>query len=210
MLLDNTRFYQMEMATTHEPLDLMMPVGWLDRYLPDPGALLGRPMNGRDGWGAPLGSLLETMAEGIDKTPLPRPMIAEQVGTLLTLATGFHEPAAESRHRGQLARRILRRIETDFADPELTPERLAAELGISKRYLQQLLAGSGTSFVQELTATRLDRASDMLSDPRAGGLGVGEIAFRCGFLDPGYFARAFRKRLGRTPSAWRRGHAPRA
>ena len=66
-----------------------------------------------------------------------------------------------------------------------------------------LLAGSGTSFVQELTARRLDRASDMLSDPRAGSLGVGEIAFRCGFLDPGYFARAFRKRFGATPSEWR-------
>jgi AraC-like DNA-binding protein len=203
VLLDNTRFYQMEMATAHEALDLMMPLGWLDRYLPDPGALLGRPVSACEGWGAPLGSLLETMAEGIDRTPLPRPMIAEQVGTLLTLATGFHEPAAESRHRGQLARQILRRIESDFADADLSPDGLAAELGISKRYLQQLLAGSGTSFVQELTATRLDRASDMLSDPRAGGLGVGEIAFRCGFLDPGYFARAFRKRFGRTPSEWR-------
>ena len=215
VLLDNTRFYQMEMDTAHEAVDLMMPLGWLDRYLPDPGALLGRPVSarpstssGQAGWGAPLGSLLETMAEGIDQTPRPRPMIAEQVGTLLTLATGFHEPAAESRHRGQLARQILRRIETDFADPELSPEGLAAELGISKRYLQQLLAGSGTSFVQELTATRLDRASDMLSDPRAGGLSVGEIAYRCGFLDPGYFARAFRKRFGTTPSDWRMGHAP--
>jgi len=207
VMLDNTRFYQMEMETAHEALDLMMPLGWLDRYLPDPGALLGRPVSAREGWGAPLGSLLETMAEGIDETPLPRPMIAEQVGTLLTLATGFHEPAAESRHRGQLARQILRRIETDFADPDLSPEGLAAELGISKRYLQQLLAGSGTSFVQELTATRLDRASDVLTDPRCRALTVGEIAFRCGFLDPGYFARAFRKRFGRTPSEWRAGSA---
>jgi AraC-like DNA-binding protein len=203
VLLDNTRFYQMEMDTAHEAVDLMMPLGWLDRYLPDPGALLGRPVSARAGWGAPLGSLLETMAEGIDRTPLPRSMIAEQVGTLLTLATGFHEPATESRHRGQLARQILRRIEADFADPDLSPEGLAAELGISKRYLQQLLAGSGTSFVQELTATRLDRASDVLTDPRAISLSVGEIAFRCGFLDPGYFARAFRKRFGRTPSEWR-------
>ena len=72
VLLDNTRFYQMEMATSHEALDLMMPLGWLDRYLPDPGALLARPVSAREGWGAPLGSLLETMAEGIDRTPLPR------------------------------------------------------------------------------------------------------------------------------------------
>ncbi|MEO6387160.1 MAG: helix-turn-helix domain-containing protein [Croceibacterium sp.] len=205
VLLDNTRFYQMEMDTAHEAVDLMMPLGWLDRYLPDPDALLGRPVSARSGWGAPLGSLLETLVEGIDETPLPRPMIAEQVGTLLTLATGFHEPATESRHRGQLARQILRRIETDFADPELSPDGLAAELGISKRYLQTLLAGSGTGFVQELTATRLDRASDRLTDPRGSGVSVGEIAFRCGFLDPGYFARAFRKRFGVTPSHWR-GH----
>jgi AraC-like DNA-binding protein len=79
-----------------------------------------------------------------------------------------------------------------------------------RRYLRQLFAGSGTSFVQELTATRLDRASDMLSDPRAGGLSVGEIAYRCGFLDPGYFARAFRKRFGRTPSEWRGASSTRA
>jgi AraC-like DNA-binding protein len=131
-------------------------------------------------------------------------MIAEQVGTLLTLATGFHEPAA-SRHRGQLARQILRRIEADFADPELTAGKVAQDLGISQRTLQALLAGSGTSFVQELTAARLDRASDMLSDPRARAVSVGEIAFRCGFLDPGYFARAFRKRFGATPSEWRTG-----
>ncbi|OYW44875.1 MAG: hypothetical protein B7Z08_06880 [Sphingomonadales bacterium 32-68-7] len=209
VLLDNTRFYQMEMDARHEVIDLMMPQGWLEKYLPDPGALLGRPVDARSGWGAPLGSLLETLARmgagGIDATPLPRPMIAEQVGTLLTLATGFHEPRSTSRHRGQLARQILRRIETDYADPDLAPDALAAELGISKRYLQQLLAGSGTSFVQELTATRLDRASDLLTDPRARGLTVGEIAFRCGFLDPGYFARAFRKRFGRTPSEWRGG-----
>lgn len=203
VLLDNTRFYQMEMETAHEAVDLMMPLGWLDRHLPDPGALLGRPISAHTGWGAPLGSLLDMMVTGIDSTPLPRSMIAEQVGTLLTLATGFHEPAQESRHRAQLARAVLRRIETDFADTDLSPERLAADLGISKRYLQQLLAGSGTSFVQELNATRLDRASDMLTDPRAATLSVGEIAYRCGFLDPGYFARAFRKRFGVAPSEWR-------
>jgi AraC-like DNA-binding protein len=211
VLLDNTRFYMMEMDDAHEALDLMMPQGWLDRYLPDPGALLAKPVSARQGWGAPLGSLLETMAEGIDRTPLPRPMIAEQVGALLALATGFHESTSEgrsnNRHRGQLARQILRRIETDFADPDLSPERLATELGISKRYLQTLLAGNGTSFVQELTATRLDRASDLLGEQRAAALTVGEVAFRCGFLDPGYFARAFRKRFGVTPSEWRAGHS---
>jgi len=208
VLLDNTRFYQMEMETAHECIDLMMPQAWLERHLPDPGALLSRPFETREGWGAPLGALLETMLRGgLDDAPLPRPLIAEQLGALLGLATGF-EDQVESRHRGQLARRILRRIERDFADPDLSPERVAAECGISKRYLQTLLAAVGTSFVAELNATRLDRASDLLTDARFKSLGIGDIAYRTGFLDPGYFARLFRKRFGITPRQWRSGHAP--
>ena len=208
VLLDNTRFYQMEMRTEHEALDLMMPQAWLERHLPDPGALMARPIDTREGWGRPLGALLETMLDRLDDAPLPRPLIAEQVGSLLALATGVEEPAVGTRHRGQLARRILRRIESNYADPALSPEAVAKDCGISKRYLQTLLAGSGTSFIQELNAMRLDRASDMLSDHRAAGLPIADIAFRNGFLDPGYFTRLFRKRFGITPSAWRSGHAP--
>ncbi|AKH44228.1 AraC-like DNA-binding protein [Altererythrobacter atlanticus] len=208
VLLDNTQFYEMEMETEHECLDLMMPQGWLEKHLPDPAALLARPISARDNWGAPLGALLEAMLDGVDQAPLPRPLIAEQLGSLLGLATGFHEPSETTRHRGQLARQILRRIESEYADPDLSPELVAEECGISKRYLQNLLAGSGTSFVQELNATRLDRASDMLGDPRARTLSIADIAFRSGFLDPGYFARLFRKRFGITPREWRAGHAP--
>ncbi len=208
VLVDNTKFYQMEMATPHEVLDLMMPQAWLEKHLPDPDALVAQAISARDGWGAPLGALLETMADGLDTAPLPRPLIAEQVGSLLALATGFHDPGESTRHRGQLARRILRRIESDYADPDLGPEKVAEDCGISKRYLQTLLAGSGTSFVQELNAMRLDRAGDMLIDPRAKCLSVADIAYRTGFLDPGYFTRLFRKRFGITPSQWRTGHAP--
>lgn len=209
VLLDNTRFYQMEMATTHECIDLMMPQGWLERRLPDPQALLARPVDTRQGWAAPLGALLETLlAGGLDDAPLPRPLIAEQIGSLLALACGFHEAEGNSRHRGQLARRILGRIESAYADPDISPESVAAEAGISKRYLQALLAGSGTSFVAELNAVRLDRASELLGHPAARGLSVAEVAYRSGFLDPGYFTRLFRKRFGITPREWRAGHAP--
>jgi len=208
VLLDNTRFYQMEMETPHEAVDLMMPQSWLERHLPDPQAVLARPISVREGWGAPLGALLETMLAGLDDAPLPRPLIAEQLGSLLTLATGFNEQPGNSRHRGQLARQILRKIESDYFDPDLSPESVAADCGISKRYLQTLLAGSGTSFVQELNATRLDRAGDMLTDSRAAGLSIAEVAWRAGFLDPAYFARLFRKRFGISPREWRAGHAP--
>ncbi|HZV57849.1 MAG TPA: helix-turn-helix domain-containing protein [Sphingobium sp.] len=210
VLLDNTRFYQMEMDSAHEAVDLVMPQGWVENYLPDPDALLARPISAREGWGAPLGSLIETMMTGLATSPLPRSLVAEQVGALLMLATSFHEPAPDrkaSRHKGQLARAILRRIETDFPDAELTPDCVAQDLGISRRYLQALLASAGTSFVAELNAARLDHAADRLSDPRLDSLQIGEIAFQSGFLDPGYFARLFRKRFGIGPRDWRAARA---
>lgn len=213
VLLDNTRFYQMEMDTAHEAVDLMMPQGWLEKYLPDPRALLAQPVSTRSGWGAPLGALLETILDGgLDTAPLPRPLIAERFGSLLALAMAEVDPGngapGEGGHRRQLAARILRHIESDYADPDLSPEVVAQEMGISKRYLQTLLAARGTSFVQELNATRLDRAGDLLTDSRFAGLPISEVAYRTGFLDPGYFTRLFRKRFGITPREWRGGHAP--
>jgi AraC-like DNA-binding protein len=202
VLVDNTRFYEMTMDEQHEAIDLMMPKGWVERWLPNWEAMLARPIAAREGWGAPLGSLIEAMVDDIDSSPLPRHLIAEQVGALLTVATGIGD-LVPSRHRGQLIQRVLRRIERDFADHELTPERVARELGISKRYLQALLAASGTSFVQELTATRLDHAREMLTDPRACRLPVAEIAF----IDSGYFTRQFRRRFAAAPRDWRARHA---
>jgi len=199
VLLDNTRFYQMDMDSAHEAIDLMMPRTWIEHWLPDPDQLLGRPLSTRTGWGAPLGSLLEAMARHIDDSPLMRPLLAERVGALLTLAAETGDTAA-SGPGGGLADRILRRIERDFADPDLAPQPVADALGISKRYLQALLAARGTSFVQELGRVRLERACDLLA---GSGLPVAEIAFRCGFLDPGYFARQFRRRFGASPRDWR-------
>jgi AraC-like DNA-binding protein len=202
VLLDNTRFYQMEMDEYHEAVDLVMPRVWLEPFLPDPEPFLGRPFSARKGWGAPLGAMLDTMAEQLDGSTLPRALVAEQVGSLLSLASGFYGPA-EDRRADDLTRRILALIERCHEDPALTLDIVAQELGVSKRYIHALLARTGSSFVQTLNAARLDKAADLLADPRSASLPVAEIGWRCGFLDPGYFARLFRRRFDVSPRAWR-------
>ncbi|WEK48005.1 MAG: AraC family transcriptional regulator [Candidatus Andeanibacterium colombiense] len=200
-LLDNSHFFELD-CTAHEAIDLIVPLRWLEQHVPDPLTLLSQPMSMRDGWAPPLGTLLETIARQGENCPMPLPLVAEQLGNLIAFAVGVREPTA-SRTSARLAQQIMRRIEGDCADPELSPEMVASELGISKRYLQSLLANSGTSFVRELNAVRLDKANILLTDPRTRDLPVAEIAFRCGFLDPGYFGRQFRKRFNATPRGWR-------
>jgi AraC-like DNA-binding protein len=202
VLLDNARAYEMVMDDYHEAIDLIMPRDWLAGWIEDADALVGKPISATRGWGAPLGSLLETVAQHLDDANAPRGLIAQQFGALLALAGGHMAPVPE-RHRADLSRRILQLIADNHADPELTLDHAARTLSISRRHVQHLLARAGTSFVQALTATRLERAADMLADPCHNAMPIADIAQACGFQDAGYFTRLFRHRFAVPPRLWR-------
>jgi AraC-like DNA-binding protein len=202
VMLDNAAMYELDMKTPHEAIDMIMPLSWLERFLPDPLKRICDPIDMMSGWAPPLACMLETISLQQEEYPAPRPMMAEQLGTLLAFAMRSKQPAT-ARPGDRMAQQIMHRIENSYADPELTPDRVAKEFKISKRYLQALLSNSGTSFVRELNAVRLDRASQMLTDPLSRSLAISDIAFRCGFLDPAYFTRQFRKRFDATPRVWR-------
>ena len=51
---------------------------------------------------------------------------------------------------------------------------------------------------------RLEKAYGMLINDK--GLNVSEIAYRCGFTDPKYFSRCFKKAEGCTPTEFRERH----
>ncbi len=89
------------------------------------------------------------------------------------------------------------RIEERLADPTLTPDRLAAELGLSRASLYRLFAPMGgvAAFIQ---GRRLARVRARLADPRPVRR-LAEVAFGCGFASEAHFSRAFRARFGQTP-----------
>jgi len=202
VLLDNSRAYDARMEAPHEAIDLVMPARWLERWLPDPLQYTARPYSASTKWGLPLGSYLSVMASELDEAALPRNIIADQVGTLLALAV--QAPAARlTTHKAKLLRRIMRLIEERSGEAALSPNDVAGELGISKRYLHALLAEGGTTFLGTLGRIRLDRAGELLADRRLCRLQVAEVAAMCGYLDPSYFARSFKRRYGAAPREWR-------
>lgn len=206
VLLDNDCAYGMEMTGMHAAIDLILPRDWLERWLPNPAPFLGRPLSASAKWGLPLGSLLTTLADHLADAELPPLVLADQIGSLLSLATGLPAQGA-SRHQGKLVQRIFHAIEQRFGDAEFNLDAMAADLGISKRYVHLLLAEAGETFTAVLNRTRLERAQALLADPHAARRQIAEIGWDCGFVDSGYFTRLFRKKYGQSPRQWRQARA---
>ncbi|HEY8331770.1 MAG TPA: helix-turn-helix transcriptional regulator [Pseudomonas sp.] len=71
-------------------------------------------------------------------------------------------------------------------------------MGISRRYLDKVLADADTTFLTLLENHRLEAARLRLGDRHAARQ-ISEVAWSCGFTDPGYFARRFRRSFGISP-----------
>ncbi|MBV8837694.1 MAG: helix-turn-helix transcriptional regulator [Alphaproteobacteria bacterium] len=108
------------------------------------------------------------------------------------------------RHRAA----ILQIIETHSSNPDLNARSVAHELGVTARYVHLLLAQTGGSFTQHLLERRLHRAAALLRNPAWRDRKIAEISAQAGFADLSYFNRAFRRRFGTTPSAFRNAGPP--
>jgi AraC-like DNA-binding protein len=99
---------------------------------------------------------------------------------------------------------VIAEIARRLSDPDLNAATLGRRLGLSERYVQQLLEGAGVSFSGYVRELRLKRAHQMLRDPLTRHLRVGDIAAMAGFDDLSHFNRMFRLQFGETPSDARR------
>lgn len=116
---------------------------------------------------------------------------------LLTEAVG-PEAAPSGRHAGIEAAKVL--AQAKFAK-DLGVSDLARAAGMSRHHFARAFARAEgvapSAFLADLrarAAARLLRESDLT---------VGEIGARCGFHDPAYFCRAFRRLVGVSPGEFR-------
>lgn len=91
-----------------------------------------------------------------------------------------------------------------LADPELTPEVVAAAHGISVRQLNRILEDDGESPASWIRRQRLDRCRRDLLDPELADRPVATIGAHWGFGDPVTFNRAFQRQFGMPPGEYRR------
>jgi len=108
-----------------------------------------------------------------------------------------------SRHNDKLFMRVCGIIKDRFADPDISPREVAAETGISLRYLQKLFTARGSTYTHYISSLRLDHAAHLIERHALMKTGqpLSDIAYACGFRDYTYFARGFRQRFGTAPGA---------
>ncbi len=93
-------------------------------------------------------------------------------------------------------------IDTHYAEP-LHLSSVAETCDISTGYLSRLFAEHlGTSFNDYLNSVRIGAAEALLI---VGELSIKEIAFACGYRDPNYFSRIFKKVNGVSPTSFPAG-----
>lgn len=149
-----------------------------------------------------IAALLATIAEAMNASA-DSALAALEVTLAELIPAALGPLAGGQTHRAALRQRILRALERRLDDAHLNLARFAGSEGLSMRAVQKLLEDEGQSFSQYLRHRRLDRAAEALSDLSQASVPVAEIGFRCGFLDPAHFSRAFRHQYGVAPNTYR-------
>lgn len=206
ILVDSRGEYKFTNPCACEHLALLFPETWLQAFINDPDEFVARPITSATPWGTALNTTLGALcAESLDQLLLPHQLIISQIAGLLTLAIGPSDTSL-TKHARKMYLRALQQIEALAHDAELDAEILSTSLNISTRYLHALFAAAGTTYAHQLLRVRMERAAQMLSDPRFAKHSISEIAAICGFNDPSHFARRFRERLQQSPGAYRALH----
>lgn len=100
----------------------------------------------------------------------------------------------------KLMRRVVKVINDNLDDPELSVEKLAAEVGLSRvhlhRKLKSLTNQSPSDFIRN---TRLRQAAALIREKK---VSVSEAAYATGFNSASTFSIAFKRLFGVTPTAY--------
>lgn len=130
-------------------------------------------------------------------------LLVENACNLLALTVG-RSSIADCTDRDIQRNAVMHYIRDNVCDPSLSLDKVSAKLNLSRRLVQKLLSEAETSYTELLLPERLTLAAKQIRQP--GSKSIADIAYRCGFNDISNFNRAFKKRYGLSPLAFRNTH----
>ncbi|WP_176489150.1 helix-turn-helix domain-containing protein [Rhizorhabdus dicambivorans] len=207
VLIDNmhpftARYDAADMLLVKLPLKEMLPkLGLRDAHLPRPLAAGRLPVSLLSSLALPL------LVEGNDDVAVGADeawSIGAVIADLIALSCKMSTPTSTGGSRdGYWLRRARTIIEKRFDEPGVSPAAIAAELGITTRYLQMLFAARGETPSRYLEQVRLRSVERQLRDPKCY-RNITMLAYDNGFASLDQFSRAFRRRFGSSPREYLR------
>jgi len=179
----------------------------LREYLPAPeqfcGLHLGRAVGLTDTVSAMVQSLTNRVEAGIDAAY--EGQIARHLLEMISMSytMGF-EVSDASATLWQRRKHIIRYIEENLRDPNLSPASIVAGLRLSPRYLRTIFFISGERVSSYILRRRLEECARQMRNPAWSGHTLTEIAFSWGFNSSAHFTRCFREQFGTAPRDYRR------
>ncbi|WP_246799336.1 AraC family transcriptional regulator [Bradyrhizobium sp. CCBAU 51753] len=188
-------------------LGLAVPRDALAQRVTDVEGLAMRPISRRtEAFRLLMAYLRSVFKQRALAAPNLRGTVVAHIHDLVALSIGEYAPLGESGASAVVAARhsaVLAYIAAHFQDPGLSVQAAARGQGISPRYLQRLMASSGSSFTGHVNELRLQQAFKLLSEFKSGPQRISDIALEVGFSDVSHFNRLFRARFGDSPSGVR-------
>jgi AraC-like DNA-binding protein len=211
IVLDNTNIGGLCVEEACRVWVLTIPRRRIASLVPDIGHLAGTKLPGGFSFRLLFGYLERTRAHDLTENRRVAELFGDQIVDLVAFALGAEGEACEHVERGgvRAARldEVLHGIETRLADPELSAAAVAAQVGVTPRYVHLLLEETGRTFSRHVLERRLARAVELLRDPGQSDRKISDLALEAGFADLSHFNRAFRIQFGDTPSGIRAGAA---
>jgi len=102
--------------------------------------------------------------------------------------------------RDPVVEEVCRLLALHYNDPQLSLSELLESTGYHKDYLRRrFIAVCGVTPSAYLTSLRIEHAKRLLKRKNELQFSVADIGEMCGYYDPHYFSRIFRKQVGVTP-----------
>ena len=108
--------------------------------------------------------------------------------------------AGSERQKPDAAQRIKKYIEDNFSRLDFSLETVAQALSYNKKYVSTAFKKAmGMGVVDYLNTIRIRYACTMA---KQGFTSVSDISLHCGFADPQYFSKVFRRQMGMSPGTY--------
>ena len=109
---------------------------------------------------------------------------------------------SSSEAQNHISLEVKKIIDDNFTNPDLSLSFIAKALNYNEKYISSAFKKHlGISIVKYITTIRMQHACTLI---KQGFSSISDISANCGYSDPQYFSKLFKKKFGRTTGEYRK------